>query len=114
MPVHSFSFPTTIRFGPGASREVGAHLEAHGLRRPLVVTDAGLAKLPVLRDFAATLPGAAVYSDVAGNPVEAHVAGGVAACRAHRADCIVGFGGGAALDVAKAIALMAEHPGGIL
>lgn len=114
MSVTQFSFPTTIRFGPGASKEVPAHLASLGFRRPLVVTDAGLAKLPVLQSFVATLPGAAVYSDVNGNPVEAHVAAGVLAFRQHKADCIVGFGGGAALDVAKAIALMVNHPGSIL
>ncbi|HUR69338.1 MAG TPA: iron-containing alcohol dehydrogenase [Candidatus Thermoplasmatota archaeon] len=114
MTVVQFSFPTTIRFGPGASREVASHLAAQGLHRPLVVTDAGLAKLPLLTDFAKALSGAAVFSDIAGNPGEGHVASGVDAYRAHRADCIVGIGGGAALDVAKAIALMVHHPGAIL
>ena len=51
------------------------------------------------------------FSDIAGNPVESSVTGGVAAYRAHKADGIIGLGGGAALDVAKAIALMATHPG---
>lgn len=114
--VHSFSFPTAIRFGPGASREVRAHLQDRGYARPLVVTDAGLAQLPLYKAFFASLSPlhAVTFSDFSGNPIEAHVAAGAAAYRTHRADCIVGIGGGAALDVAKAIALMVHHPGAIL
>jgi alcohol dehydrogenase class IV len=116
MTIRSFSFPTAIRFGPGASREVRAHLQLERYERPLVVTDAGLAQLPLFKDFLGTLAplDAAVYSGVSGNPVEKHVADGAKAFHAHRADCIVGIGGGAALDVAKAIALMTHHAGGIL
>lgn len=116
MTIHEFSFPTRIRFGPGASREVRAHLDALGLRRPLVVTDQGLAQLPLLKAFVASLAplDARVHADVVGNPVEAHVESGAAAFKDHRADCIVGIGGGAALDVAKAIALTATHPGKVL
>ena len=111
-----FSFPTAITFGPGARREVAPHLRERGLKRPLVVTDKGLAQLPVLRDFVATLEGLApqVYGGVFGNPVKQQVDDGVAAFEAHGADCVIGFGGGAALDVAKAVALMAVHEGSIL
>ena len=116
MPVHEFSFPTRIRFGPGARSEARDHLQQQGFRRPLVVTDQGLAALPLFRDFVQTLAPlqAGVFSGVVGNPVEAQVQAGAEAFRAHRADCIVGIGGGAALDVAKAVALLASHPGGIL
>jgi alcohol dehydrogenase class IV len=55
----------------------------------------------------------AVFSGVWGNPVPSQVEAGVTAFKAHNADCIVGVGGGAALDVAKAIGLMATHPGEI-
>src|SRR5690606_15261285 len=53
----------------------------------------------------------AVFSEIWGNPVKSQVAAGVQAFRDHKADAIVGLGGGAALDVAKAIALMVNHPG---
>lgn len=111
-----FSFPTGIHFGPGARRLAGPHLLARGLKRPLVVTDRGLRDLAILADFTATLGGleAAVYSGVHGNPVPGQVERGVAAFREHRADCVIGFGGGAALDVAKAVALMSSHEGSIL
>jgi hypothetical protein len=116
MSLSKFSFPTAITFGPGARSEVAAHLKAHGVKRPLVVTDKGLAALPILQDFVAGLAGleAKVYAGVQGNPVKKQVEDGVAAFKAHRADGVVGFGGGAALDVAKAVALMAVHEGDIL
>jgi alcohol dehydrogenase class IV len=116
MSVQKFAFPTTIHFGPGARTLVAAHLRDVGCQRPLIVTDQGLAALPVLAEFRGTLAGleVGVYSGVQGNPVASQVRAGVDAYRAHRADSVIGFGGGAALDVAKVIALMAVHPGDVL
>ena len=113
----TFSFPTLIHFGPGVRKDVGAHLKAQDVKRPLLVTDKGLAALPLPKELMESVraagPEPALFSDIAGNPVESSVTGGVAAYRAHRADGIIGLGGGAALDVAKAIALMAGHPGAL-
>jgi len=111
-----FAFPTDIQFGAGARKQVAAHLRERGKARPLLVTDRGLAALPILPAFMEDLAGldVAVYSGVAGNPVKAQVSKGVDAFRGHRADSIVGVGGGAALDVAKAVALMIDHPGDVL
>ena len=116
MTIHRFAFPTTIHFGPGARKLVAEHLRAAGRRRPLVVTDRGLAALPVFESFLQDLGSvdAAVYAGVVGNPVRGQVTAGVSAFRAHDADSVVGIGGGAALDVAKAVALMVEHPGDVL
>ncbi|HEX9301611.1 MAG TPA: iron-containing alcohol dehydrogenase, partial [Casimicrobiaceae bacterium] len=116
MKISKFSFPTTIHFGAGARKLVADHLRAQGIRRPLVVTDRGIAPLPLLPEFTAGLAGldAAVYSEIWGNPVASQVSEGVAAYQKHNADAVIGLGGGAALDVAKAIALMATHPGDIL
>ena len=55
MAITKFSFPTTIQFGPGASKLAGPHLKEQGLKRPLVVTDKGLAALPLLAEFTASL-----------------------------------------------------------
>jgi alcohol dehydrogenase class IV len=60
MAIEKFSFPTAITFGPGARREVAAHLKQKGVKRPLIVTDKGLADLPILKDFAGSLEGLAV------------------------------------------------------
>jgi hypothetical protein len=116
MTIHRFSFPTAIHFGAGASRLVGGHLREQGLRRPLVVTDKGLTALPVLRNFLTTLSGldAALYAGVHGNPTASQVMAGRDAFRAHGADSVIGIGGGAALDVAKVVGLMAVHEGDVI
>ena len=117
MTIAQFSFPTTIHFGAGARKLAGSHLRDRGLKRPLIVTDRALATLPVLAEFMSHLQtglDVGVYSGVYGNPTAAQVTDGAAAFRSHRADCVIGFGGGAALDVAKVVALMAVHDGHVL
>ena len=116
MSITGFSFPTAIRFGAGARKEVAQHLAGQGLKRPLIVTDKALAQLPVLGEFKSQLAGldVAVFSGVFGNPTCSQVMEGAAAFKAHRADCVVGFGGGAALDVAKVVGVAATHEGDIL
>ncbi len=116
MNLASISFPTAILFGPGARREVGKHLLEKGLKRPLIVTDRALGALPVLQEFRTHLQGldAAVYAGVFGNPTASQVMAGAQAYRDHQADCVVGFGGGAALDVAKVVGLAASHEGDII
>jgi len=118
MTLHRFAFPTTIHFGTGASQAVGPHLAEQGLRRPLVVTDRALAQLPVTRDFVASLRAAgldvAVFDGVAGNPMASQANAGGEAFRAHRADCVIGFGGGAAVDVAKIVGVLGTAGGDAL
>ncbi len=116
MTISGFSFPTAIRFGAGARKEVSQHLLSQGLRRPLIVTDKALGALPVLAEFRSHLTGleVAVFAGVFGNPTAGQVSEGAAAFRSHGADCIIGFGGGAALDVAKVVGIAATHEGHIL
>ena len=116
MTITSFSFPTAIKFGAGARKLVAAHLLENGLKRPLVVTDKALGALPVLAEFKTHLAGldVAVFSGVFGNPTCSQVMDGAAAYQAHGADCVIGFGGGAALDVAKVVGVAATHEGDIL
>lgn len=117
MSINGFAFPTAIKFGPGARKEVAAHLESQSLKRPLIVTDKALGALPVLAEFKTHLDGGldvAVYSGVFGNPTASQVMDGAVAYKAHGADCIIGFGGGAALDVAKVVGIAATHDGHII
>jgi alcohol dehydrogenase class IV len=117
MAINRFAFPTAIHFGAGARALVAEHLRERGLKRPLIVTDQGLAALPVLAEFRQSLArglDVGVFSGVFGNPTCSQVMDGAAAYKALRADCVIGFGGGAALDVAKVVALMAVHDGHIL
>ena len=116
MSITGFSFPTTIKFGAGARKLVGPHLIEQGFKRPLIVTDKALAALPVMAEFLTHLQGldVAVFSGVFGNPTCSQVMDGAAAFKAHNADCVIGFGGGAALDVAKVVGISATHEGDIL
>src|SRR5262245_41169145 len=115
MSIVQFNFPTTIKFGAGAVKLAAAALTQRGLRRPLIVTDKGVARLPMVESLKVDLAKAqlipAVYAGVAGNPTESQVKDGVAAAHEHGADALVIVGGGAALDVGKAIGLMVNHPG---
>jgi hypothetical protein len=106
----NWNFPTSIRFGAGRIRELPEACRSLGMQRPLLVTDAALAKLPMVSDsvhacVAAGL-GCEVYSDLQANPVEENVTRGVEALRKGRHDGVIAFGGGSALDTGKAVALM--------
>jgi len=116
MVISTFSFPTLIRFGAGARSQVAEFLTENKLSRPLIVTDRGIAPLPMFQDFLGNLLRGggltlSTFSEIGGNPTRSQVIAGVKFFKAHNADSIIGLGGGAALDVAKAIALMANHPG---
>jgi alcohol dehydrogenase class IV len=116
MAISSFGFPTPIKFGVGARKLIAAQLKEVGCKRPLIVTDRALGALPVLGEFKSHLTGldVAVFDGVFGNPTCSQVMAGGAAYKAHKADCIIGFGGGAALDVAKVVGIAATHEGDIL
>ncbi len=115
MSLLRYSFPTQVISGPNASDAIAGWLQERGCRAPLVVTDSGLANLPLISDFMDQLRGGGVipslFSDLGGNPVKSQVTAGVEAYKQSGSDAIVGVGGGAAMDVAKAIALMVNHPG---
>ena len=106
----NWNYPTSIKFGAGRIVELTEHCRSLGMKRPLLVTDAGLANLPMVAR-AVTLCreaglGCEVFSGVQPNPVEANVTAGVTAFRNGGHDGVIAFGGGSALDAAKAIALM--------
>jgi 4-hydroxybutyrate dehydrogenase len=107
--ISHFSFPTAILFGTGAVNRLPEELRKRGISRPLLVTDAGLARTAVFEKVAALAPGAAVFSGVEPNPTEQNVTDGVACYHQNRCNGIVGVGGGSPLDAAKAIRLKVTH-----
>lgn len=113
--MHTFSFPTSIHVGAGTIDQVAPALLAQGCARPLIVTDAHVVKLPFFQslndDLTAAGLAVAVFHEFSGNPILSHVEAGVTVLHEHNADSLVLLGGGAVLDVGKAMALMAHHPG---
>ncbi len=107
--VSTFSFPTAILFGAGAVGRLPEELKKRGISRPLLVTDAGLARTPTFARIAGLAPGAVVFSAVEPNPTERNVLDGLAIYNQERCNGIVGLGGGSPLDAAKAIRLKVTH-----
>ena len=109
--VSKWNYPTTVRFGAGRIAELPDALAATGIKRPLFVTDPGLAKLPVVASTLKILDAAkvpyGVFSDVKPNPVESNLTAGIDAFRKGRHDGVIAFGGGSALDLGKLIAFQA-------
>lgn len=109
--VGNWSYPTAIKFGAGRIKELPAACAQAGITRPLLVTDRGLAGLPVTTDTLDLMEaeglGRALFSDVDPNPNEANLDAGVAAYKAGGHDGVIAFGGGSGLDLAKMVAFMA-------
>lgn len=111
--VRQYNFPTIIRFGAGAVKELPDYLKANGLARPLIVTDPVVKQLGFFKEMEAGLSGKGIsteiFSDIHKNPVKSDVLKGGDIFKNTQRDSIVGIGGGAAMDVARAIALRINH-----
>ncbi|MEP0962775.1 MAG: iron-containing alcohol dehydrogenase [Roseobacter sp.] len=112
----NWSYPTNIRFGAGRIAELAEACAAAGMSKPLLITDKGLAPLPITSQALDLMEeagfGRALFSDVDPNPTEHNVTAGVAVYRDGGHDGVIAFGGGSGLDLGKAVAFMAgqERP----
>ena len=105
MKLEAISYLTDVYFGPGALAQLPELRARLAIKRPLVVTDAGLVELGMVRRLGV----ADVFDGTETNPTEANLRGCLALYRERRCDGIVAFGGGASLDLAKLVAMMASH-----
>jgi alcohol dehydrogenase class IV len=111
--IYQYNFPTTIRFGGGVSTELGDYLSKNNLTRPLVVTDPTVSELGFFKTIIGDLKkkglSVEVFSNIHKNPVKSDVYNGTDVYDNTQRNAIVGIGGGAALDVARAIVLRVNH-----
>lgn len=107
---NNWHYPTAMRFGAGRISEISTTCQEFGINNPLLVTDPGLVSLPMVDQIQThcreQLENCTLFSNLQANPIEANVNEGVAAYHAGSHDGVIALGGGSALDVAKAIALM--------
>jgi alcohol dehydrogenase class IV len=106
----NWNYPTNIRNGIGRIKELASACRELGMQSPLLVTDPGLAALPMIQQALSICQKAGlrceVFSQIKANPNSENVAAGVNAYQQGKHDGVIAFGGGSALDAAKAIALM--------
>src|SRR6187401_1329657 len=111
--VYQYNFPTTIRFGAGSSDELGDYLLKNNLSKPLIVTDPTVSQLDffklIINELKKKNISTEIFSDIHKNPVKSDVYKGTEVYDNTKRGSIIGIGGGAALDVARAIVLRVNH-----
>jgi alcohol dehydrogenase class IV len=111
--VYQYNFPTITRFGAGSSKELADYLIKNDLRKPLIVTDPIVSQLDFFKEITSSLQkkniSVEVFDNIHKNPVKSDVYKGTDVYDNAERDSIIGIGGGAALDVARAIVLRINH-----
>ncbi|HED12804.1 MAG TPA: iron-containing alcohol dehydrogenase, partial [Gammaproteobacteria bacterium] len=111
----NWNYPTAVRVGAGRITELPGICRELGMQAPLLVTDPGLARLPMttaaVQCCLDTGLSCALFSDIKPNPTGTNVMNGVAVFQNGEHDGVIAFGGGSALDAAKAVASMAGQNG---
>ncbi|MDX3925055.1 MAG: iron-containing alcohol dehydrogenase [Shinella sp.] len=106
----NWSYPTAVKFGAGRIRELADHCKAVGMKKPLLVTDRGLAPMSITQGALDILDaaglGRAIFAEVDPNPNDRNLDAGVKAFKDGGHDGVVAFGGGSGLDLGKAVAFM--------
>lgn len=111
--IYQYNFPTIIRFGPGSVNELGDYLIKNNLSRPLIVTDSNVSQLDffkvITRNLQESKISVEVFDKIHKNPLKSDVYNGTDIFDQTNRDSVIGIGGGAALDVARAVVLRVNH-----
>lgn len=106
----NWSYPTTVKFGPGRIRELGEACLSLGVKNPLLVTDKVLAQLDITQKALAILKSSgfesSVFFDVDPNPNETNLEAALVVYNDGNHDAVIAFGGGSAVDLGKMVAFM--------
>lgn len=112
---HSYSYPTTIEYGPGAMKDFTSIVKSNGLRKGLIVTDKGIEQVGTVQKlkeyFDEVGIDTIIFSEVKSNPTEENVLYGTKVYKETGCDFIVALGGGSPIDAGKTIKVMATHDG---
>jgi len=107
----NWSYPTTVRFGPGRISEISDAVRTAGISKPLLVTDRGLATMDITAQTLDLLEAdgfdRAIFAEVDPNPTDRNVKNGLGIYRDGGFDGVIAFGGGSGLDLGKTLAFMA-------
>ncbi|MGO4564082.1 iron-containing alcohol dehydrogenase [Rhizobium sp. 2YAF20] len=107
----NWSYPTAVKLGRGRIKELADACKSLGIKKPLLVTDRGLASMAITGNALDILEeaglGRAIFADVDPNPNEKNLEAGVKAFKDGSHDGVVAFGGGSGLDLGKCVAFMA-------
>ena len=110
MQKYNWNYPTTMWVGENRINDLGSACKNLNIKKPLLVTDSGLAKSDIIKNALSILKKDEIlvelYSDVVGNPTGTNVNEGVQCFKKFNCDGVIAFGGGSGLDVGKAIAFM--------
>ncbi|MCM2402003.1 iron-containing alcohol dehydrogenase [Rhizobium sp. S153] len=108
--VANWSYPTAIKMGSGRIKELADACKSLGMKKPLLITDRGLASMAITQGALDILAegglGRAIFADVDPNPNDINLEAGIKAFRDGGHDGVVAFGGGSGLDLAKCVAFM--------
>ncbi len=106
----NWSYPTSVKLGRGRIKELADACKSLGMKKPLLVTDRGLASMAITKNALDILEdaglGRAIFADVDPNPNEKNLEAGIKAFRDGGHDGVVAFGGGSGLDLGKCVAFM--------
>ena len=110
MSKFNWNYPTTMWVGENRIKDIGLACKTLNIRKPLLVTDSGLANSEIVKKTLEKLNNeniiTEIYSNVTGNPTGTNVNEGVIYYKKKNCDGVIAFGGGSGLDVGKAVAFM--------
>ena len=110
MQKFNWNYPTTMWVGENRIKDLGSACKTLNIKKPLLVTDSGLAQSNIVRNALSNLKEDGItvelYSNVVGNPTGTNVKEGVDYYKKNKCDGVIAFGGGSGLDVGKAVAFM--------